>query len=157
MPGQVSSGSTAHHSRASTRTGRTRKGRLRSPRLATNDGCFRSAFFTAETVPSLTRTLSTHFFLRGPFPMKDCSTLPSSCPTNWKPLCTYNIPHPSGSSPVAKYNTKILILKHFGYLCAISTIYVWTELQGLLFMNGTNDTLYSIEFQNILARRKKAA
>jgi hypothetical protein len=56
MPGQVSSASTAHHSRPMTRTGRTRKGRLISPRLATKDVCFRSAFFTIRTVPLFTRT-----------------------------------------------------------------------------------------------------
>src|SRR5207253_11126101 len=56
MPRQVSSASTAHHSRPMTRTDRTRKGRLISPRLATKDARFRSAFFTIRTVPFFTRT-----------------------------------------------------------------------------------------------------
>src|ERR1700731_1111174 len=58
IPGQVSSGSTAHQSRPSTFTGRTRTGRLRSPRLASKDECFRSAFFTA--IPSLLYYDKTH-------------------------------------------------------------------------------------------------
>src|SRR5439155_14506241 len=62
-------------------------------------------FFHGRNRPFFTRTLPTHFFLRGPFPMKDCSTLPSSCSTKRKSLCTYNIPYLSGSSLVAKYAT----------------------------------------------------
>src|SRR5438067_3211139 len=64
MPGQVSSASTAHHSRPMTRTGRTRKGRLISPRLATKDSRLRSAFFTTRTVPFFTRTTNHGFALK---------------------------------------------------------------------------------------------